>query len=336
MIRNKTFLYSFLICMFLAAACNQNAEHIKFSGETMGTYYAITIGKADVKIQTIKASVDSVLKEVNTQMSTYLSKSVLSQFNKYRDTVWFKAPKELISVVEESKNIYEQSDGCFDITVGPLVNLWGFGPENRPETVPSDNEIIARKILIGSDKLLVDKSFLMIKKKIPELYCDLSAIAKGYGVDAVAKFLEQKGIKDYLVEIGGEVRTRGKNQFGEEWKVGISSVDGGTGIQRVIHLSGNSIATSGDYRNYFEENGIRYSHTIDPRTGKPINHKLVSVSVICKECMSADGYATAIMVLGPEEGLAFAEKLNLPVFIIVKKKDGFKEIMTESFKKYLK
>ncbi len=334
----KIFLFLFIL---FYAGCSSKCEPIKLSGSTMGTFYNITIIKSDGNefdnlILNIQSKIDSVLKEVNLQMSTYIPVSELSKFNSSTDTGWISASAGLLKVIAEAKKISAESGNCFDITVGPLVNLWGFGPENRPEIIPSDGEIANRKNKIGDDKIELDTKAKKIRKKIPGLYCDLSAIAKGYGVDAVGLFLEKNGIENYLVEIGGEVRTRGKNDKNEDWKIGISSANGGNGIQKIASISGNSIATSGDYRNYFEENGIRYSHTIDPRTGKPINHKLVSVSVISKDCMTADGYATAIMVLGPEEGLAFAEKMNLPIFIIVKEKDGFKEKMTESFKKFLK
>lgn len=330
--------FLFLSVLLILVGCSR--EPVIFNGATMGTYYNITIIKTgdsgvDKRLENIQPAIDSVLKEVNMVMSTYIDSSDLSRFNRSADTGWVNADRELIKVFAESKRISAASGGAFDITVGPLVNLWGFGPEHRPTQMPTDSEITARDEITGIEKLKIDADNSRIRKEIPELYCDLSAIAKGYGVDKVGEFLEENGAGNYLVEIGGEVRTRGTNQRNTGWRVGISSADGSVNVKRIIALSDMSIATSGDYRNYFEHDGIRYSHTIDPRTGKPISHRLVSVSVLTPSCMTADGMATALMVLGPEKGFALAKNMNLPVYMIVKDSTGFVDKMTEEFKKFL-
>ena len=187
--------------------------------------------------------------------------------------------------------------------------------------------------IVGSQYLSIKDNLLI--KSIPDLYVDLSSIAKGYGVDFIAEYLQQLGVTNYLVDIGGELRVQGNKPKKEQWTLAIERPVAGQNVQRLIHIGTNGIATSGDYRNYFESDGIRYSHTINPKTGKPITHKLVSVSVINENCMLADGYATAITVLGPQAGLKFAEEHHLSVFLLVKEGDEFKEYYTPEFEPYL-
>ncbi len=217
-----------------------------------------------------------------------------------------------------------------------MVNLWGFGPEYQANKIPDDEEIKEKKALTGYKKLSVKLSPPAVKKDIPEIYCDLSAIAKGFGVDKITMLLDSIKIENYMVEIGGEVRTKGKTQQNKLWRIGIEAPDSPTDIQRIIVISDNSMATSGDYRNYYEKDGVRYSHTIDPLIGSPIAHKLASVTVIDKSSMIADGMATAINVLGPEEGYKFALREGLPVFMIVREKQGFVEKMTPEFKTFFR
>lgn len=328
-----------ILALILTSCSSQEKELVEYSGLTMGTTYSIKIldnNYKHIKFDKLQSGIDSLLVSFNKKMSTYIEDSELSLFNKAKDTVWLNCSKELANVMNEANKISEYSNGAYDITVGPLVNLWGFGPENKYEKIPSEEEIKNRKLKIGFKNLEIDVIKSKIKKRIPELYCDLSSIAKGQGVDKVSEFLENKGIKDYMVEIGGEVRTLGKNLEGDNWRIGINVPKEGNEIEKVISISGKSVATSGDYRNYFEENGIRYSHTINPSTGKPINHKLASVTVIYDNCMLADGYATAFNVLGESEGLKLANRLKIPVFMIVRNGNAFVEIMNNEFKKYLK
>jgi thiamine biosynthesis lipoprotein len=267
-------------------------------------------------------------------MSTYLKNSELSTFNFSFDTGWHDVSKDLAFVINEAKRIGEKSGRFYDITVGPIVNLWGFGPEGVPLAVPIESSILKAKLRTGIEKLYVDLESSKIKKSIPDLYIDLSSIAKGFGVDRTSMLLENYGIKNYMVEIGGEVRTAGTNEKKKQWRIGISTpVD--NQLQKIVSLSGVSIATSGDYLNYFEKQGIRYSHLIDPLTGRPISHNLASVSVIHKNCMIADAYATAINVMGTERGIDFAENEKLPVFMIVREGNKFIEKMTPEFKEYI-
>ncbi len=234
-----------------------------------------------------------------------------------------------------AREISEASGGAFDITVGPLVNAWGFGPENPTPDGPSDEELIALRERVDYRKVEVNVEECTIRKARPDIYCDLGAIAKGYAVDLVAVVLEDLGFTNYMVEVGGEVRAHGVNANGVPWQIGIEKPDvARRTIQRTISLVDMGMATSGDYRNYYERDGVRLSHTIDPRIGRPIAHKLASVTVLHKGCAMADGYATAFMVLGLDEGYALAENLGMAALFIVRDESGgFIEKPTPAFLK---
>ncbi|MCK4679113.1 MAG: FAD:protein FMN transferase [Bacteroidales bacterium] len=312
---------------------------IVISGKTMGTEYEVKIVTTETiskqQFIEVRNGIDSLLGVVNQQMSTYIDSSEISRFNCYEKTDWFPVSTETAEVFKQSLEVSEKSSGAFDITVGPLVNLWGFGPEKRNADVPSEESITQVMRFIGYRKISARLSPPSIKKKVSDVYCDLAAVAKGYGVDRIAEYLEFNGISDYLVEIGGEIRARGRNQRDTVWQVGIAVPENESGIQTVVSLNNLSMATSGDYRFYFEREGIRYSHIINPGTGKPITHKLASTTVIHTSCAYADAMATAIIVLGPGEGYKLALRENLPAFLIIREKDSFVEKMTPAFKKCL-
>lgn len=313
-------------------------EQIVLNGGTMGTSYNIKIVEPASTVldqEKLHADIKDLLHDINQQMSTYIDDSDLSLFNQAPANEWVAVSPNLVKVFRVAIELSEQSSGAFDITVGPLVNLWGFGPEHNQSELPSEQDIQKRKALIGYKNVQLRDDPPAIKKSIDGLYCDLSAIAKGWGVDQVADLIESKNLHNYLVEIGGEIRAKGSNVKGKPWRIGVSSPDPSTPLQKIIDVRDVGIATSGDYRNYFEKDGVRYSHTIDPRVGRPISHNLASITVIHESCMMADAYATAIDVLGVEEGMVLAKKQNLPAFFIVKTENGFKEEMTESFKQYI-
>ncbi|SFU71760.1 FAD:protein FMN transferase [Xenorhabdus koppenhoeferi] len=327
-----------LFAVMLLAACG-GPEQQNLNGQTMGTYYSVKY-VADSSVpapENLQKEIDRLLEEVNDQMSTYRPNSELSRFNQSREVNKpFPVSAATAKVVKEAIRINKLTEGALDVTVGPLVNLWGFGPEGRITKAPTDEELATRRVWTGIEHLSIEGNNLI--KAIPELYVDLSSIAKGYGVDAVAEYLESQSIKNYMVDIGGEVRTSGNNGKGNPWRIAIEKPSD-TGIaqsaQEIIEPGNMSVATSGDYRNYFEQNGVRYSHTINPKTGRPITHNLVSITVIAPTCMSADGFSTGLDVLGPEKGMELAEKLNIPVFMIVKTKEGFEERYSTAFKSYL-
>lgn len=310
-------------------------EQISFSGPTMGTTYTVKyITTADsLSRSELKAQVDGVLLHVNKLMSTYDPTSELSEFNKQPAGTTIEASSDLAYVLDEALKISEQSGGKYDVTVGPLVNLWGFGPGKHNDEVPSEKAIETAKEKVGYHHLIVDGKNIT---KTNDVYVDLSSIAKGFGVDQVARTLKEAGVSSYLVEVGGEIIVAGHKVDGSPWQVGIESPAGGHNIaQRVIAADNVAIATSGDYRNYFEKGGVRYSHTIDPTSGRPITHRLVSVTVIDSNTMRADGLATAITVLGPVKGLEFAQEFNIAAYMLVKEDTGFVEQYSDSFKPYL-
>jgi thiamine biosynthesis lipoprotein len=326
-----------LIVLFLLSACSQPQQEVQLTGRTMGTTYSVKYlekeGIPDSAI--VQAEIDRLLELVNDQMSTYRKTSELSRFNQHTTAEPFLVSEDTAKVINEAIRLNVLTSGALDVTVGPLVNLWGFGPEARQEVVPTETELAERRAIIGIQHLSINNNELT--KDIPELYVDLSTIAKGWGVDKVADYLQQLGSEDYLVEIGGELRLKGKNKEGVAWRIAIEkpSTDART-IQEIIEPGNMGLATSGDYRNYFERDGIRYSHIINPETGKPISHKVVSVSVLDPSCMTADGLATGFMVLGAEKALELANRDNIPMFMVVKTDDGFEEIASDAFKPYLK
>lgn len=313
-------------------------EQVNLDGKTMGTYYSIKyVGSKDTPApRALQQEIDKRLELVNDQMSTYRPDSELSRFNLSRAVnTPFPVSPATAKVVSEAMRINQLTKGALDVTVGPLVNLWGFGPEGRTSSVPAEQELERRRAWVGIDRLAVQGNALI--KTVPELYVDLSAIAKGYGVDVVAEYLQSQHIDNYMVDIGGEVRTRGHNGENTPWRIAIEKPAAGAeqSAQEIIQPGEMAIATSGDYRNYFEQDGVRYSHTIDPTTGRPIAHRLASITVLAPSCMIADGVSTGLNVLGPDAGMALANELGIPVFMIVKTDEGFEERISEAFKPYL-
>ncbi|WP_394176490.1 FAD:protein FMN transferase [Thalassotalea litorea] len=332
------------LCVFLLActepqseksgndASLQQQQELQFSGYTMGPIvYTVKLiaNKQEVERSDLASEVDELLVSLNKKMSTWDKSSELSLINQGSAEQTYHVSEELLVVLSESKRLATLTQGSLDVTVGPLVNLWSFGPENRPEKVPSEQEIADAKSRVGINKMTLQGDAL---RKQQALYIDLSAIAKGYAVDKVAELLEQRGYVNYLVDIGGEMRIKGNKIDNKPWRIAVEKpVSGTRAVQKVIMPGDNAVATSGDYRNYFEVDGVRYSHTIDPATGWPIDHKLVSVTVVHPSAMTADGLATAIEVMGPEKGLQFAKQHRLAVYLISKTDDGFLEHSTDAF-----
>jgi len=306
-------------------------------GRTMGTTYNIKIivENDSVNIAALKKDIELALFNVNQEMSTYIDDSELSRFNQLSSKESVTISNGLTRVIKEAVRLGNITNGSLDVTVGPLVNLWGFGPEYHLENVPSDELLEQTKSKVGIQHINLNGNEL--SKNIEMLYIDLSTIAKGYGVDLIAELIEQKGIQNYLVEIGGEMRVKGFKHTGELWHVAIEKpVSNERAVQQVIVPKDNAVATSGDYRNYFESNGQRFSHIINPATGKPINHNLVSVTVIHPSSMTADGLSTAMMVMGEQDALAFANEHDIAAYFISKSDNGFVEQSTVKFSQYFK
>ena len=304
----------------------------------MGTYYRVSlIDQSNENLEHLKDNISDILDNVNAQMSTYLPDSQISKFNIQQSSEWYEVPADLVFVSQKAQQIYQQTQGQFDPTIGPLVNLWSFGPDQKPLAVPEHEVLQITRNIVGANKLNIRDQPPALKKSIPTLKLDLSAIAKGYAVDKIAAFLISMGQAHFLIDIGGELRAVGMNLTQQPWRVGIEKpqLEVTQSVQQIVSISGKSIATSGSYRNYFEQDEKRYSHIINPQTGYPIEHKLVSVSVVSDDCMSADAYATALMVLGPERGYDFALQYGLAVYMIEKKGEQFVSKFTPQMKPFM-
>lgn len=325
------------VSAMLLAGCSKPVELVHISGPTMGTGYNVKyiVQEGQPTPEQLQTEIDKVLEKVNDEMSTYRPDSELSRFNQHKTNQPFAVSKDTATVVREALRINKLTEGAMDVTVGPIVNLWGFGPEDRPDVVPTAQQLAERRAITGIQHLSETGDTLI--KDIPELYVDLSSIAKGRGTDEVADYLESIGIHNYMVEVGGEIRVKGTNRDGVAWRIAVEKpVEGQRSVENIIEPGDMAIATSGDYRNYFEEDGVRYSHIINPKTGTPINNKVVSVTVLDPSCMTADGLSTGLMVLGEQEGLRIANLHNIPVLYIVKTDNGFEEFSSNAFKPYLK
>ncbi len=329
------------ICLF-AVGCSRSEnvarETVSFEGGIMGTTYHITVVAelSDVASASTAEAIEHALKHVDGKMSTYKADSEISRLNQAPGGVYVPLSAETFAMLQLALEINRETEGAFDITVGPLVNAWGFGP-TALENPPTEEELAALRKLVGPDKIELDSLTNSVRKSAKGVYCDLSAIAKGYAVDLVAELLKSRNLNAFMVEVGGEVRCSGLNAAGVPWNIAIEKpVSEGRVLQEVVGLSYISLATSGNYRNFYEIDGKRISHTIDPATGKPVDHALASASVLHERCALADAYATAMMVLGPEKGMEVAERLKLPVMFVLHGEDGtFETRQSDSFGRFV-
>lgn len=325
-------------CWLLAACGGPGEELIEFSGTTMGTTYSVKVVHAPDSFDPdqLNREIDRILEQIDQKMSTYDPDSELSRFNQSDSTEWIDVSEELFLVIEEALRVSLLTEGAFDITVGPLVNLWGFGPDMQTADLPPDEDIAGALSRVGYGHIHIRNTPPAIRKDRADIYLDLSALAKGYAVDKVAEYLESLGISNYLVDVGGELRLKGHNARGKSWSIGIEKPSPGRRtVQQIIQISDAGMATSGDYRNFFEKDGKRYSHTISPRTGRPVTHTLASVTVISESAMYADAMATALLVLGPETGYQLASREKLAALFIAISPDGLVEKHTAQFDQYL-
>ncbi len=313
-------------------------EVSSFAGPTMGTRYSVSIvTKSPQSVLTaIQEQVDTRLAEINRQMSTYDAESELSKFNQTTGNDWFAVSAETVLVIEFALKVAVDSGGAFDPTVGPAVNLWGFGPEKDQVLPPAEADIAMTLADVGFDKVEVRRDPPALRKSVPGLYVDLSAIAKGYAVDEISALLDKGGYSSSMVEIGGEVRTRGTKPGDKLWQIGVETPNAaGRSLQKVIELRDAALATSGDYRNFFEYEGVRYSHTIDPHTGRPVLHNMAAVSVIADTCMQADAWATALLVMGDELGYDWCVANEVAALFLVRRDQEIVEHATPEFQKLL-
>jgi len=308
-----------------------------FAGPTMGTTWTVKVvpgDHPDTDQPAAEQAIIDALADVNGRMSTWLPDSELSRFNDNPTVEPVPVSDDLRHVLREALRLSEVSGGAFDVTVGPLVNAWGFGPTDGG-TPPTDAEVEALRPRIGYQRLTLDDDARTLRKAHPEMRVDLSAIAKGYGVDRASFALDKLGYARYMVEVGGEVRAKGLNATGQPWQIGIEKPDEGErAVQEVVPLRDMAMATSGNYRNFYEKDGKRLSHTIDPTTGHPVDHRLASVSVFHPDCMTADGWATTLNVLGEQRGYDLAVAQDVAALLLIKAPDGqFTEKVTPAFER---
>ncbi|HEY7773634.1 MAG TPA: FAD:protein FMN transferase [Marinagarivorans sp.] len=326
-----------LFC-FLVVSCEQAPKHetVAFSGSTMGTTYNIKLIVKPEQRQAAKATqvaIDSLLKEFNQSLSSYIKDSEIMTINAAPTQQWLPVSMRFLKVLKLSQEISALSEGAFDVTVAPLVNLWGFGPEWQKDQVPSEQAIAKALAVVDYTAIGIDEQGGRIQKLKP-VQLDFSAIAKGYGVDELATYLWQQGFHHFMVEIGGELRLHGHNAQGKPWRIGVESPQA-SGKIKPVSLSEVGMATSGDYRNYFEQNGVRFSHTIDPSTGHPITHNLASATVVASTAAKADALATAFSVMGGDKAMALAKREGIAVYLIERKGEAFVARYSPAFSPYL-
>ena len=297
-------------------------------GKTMGTFWRVSVINLDeAKAEALRQKVQAQLDADDRLLSTWKNDSALMRFNHSPGTSPWPVNEAMADIVTMSLRIGAKTHGAMDITVGPLVNLWGFGPDKQPVKTPDPQQIAAAKARSGLQHLTVinQAGQQYLQKDIPDLFVDLSTVGEGYAADHLARLMEQEGISRYLVSVGGALVSRGMNAEGQPWR----------GVQAIVDINGHGISTSGSYRNYYELDGKRISHVIDPQTGRPIDHKLVSVTVIAPTALEADGWDTGLMVLGPEKAQDVVREQGLAVYMIVKEGDGFKTWMSPQFRAFL-
>ena len=317
---------------------SQSVKNPIIQGETMGTSYSITLsGRVNrSELEELPKLIQTELGEINRQMSTWDPNSEISAINRSDEAGPYDISPSFATVIDKSILLSRATRGAFDPTLNPLLNLWGFGSEIPERKIPSDAEIAATREKTGWDKIWLDEN-RKLWKAIPRLELNLGAIAKGHGVDQIARLLSNAGYENWFVEIGGEVVVRGNNPDGDPWRIGIqfpSRNPMDSRLQGIIYLTGGAVATSGDYRNYIEEDGATYSHILDPRSGRTVLSDTASVTVTAPSCMEADGVATALFVMGPEEGLPWIEEQPaLEAMLLVRDKNGkISELFSSGFK----
>ena len=337
MIRRAVILV-FSLSLWSCSDGNSRLPEYELSGATMGTRFSVKLVAPDERIDkdALQQQLVQRLARIEERMSTYVADSEIARFNSSSSTDWIAVSDELCSIVNSAIGISKFTGGAFDITVGPLVNLWGFGPDGVTTEPPSDEEISRVRQRVGFKKLDANCSAPAIRKLQPDVYLDLSAYAKGYAVDQLAELLDQAAFKNYLVEIGGELRVRGHNASIEKWAIAVEKPIGyERDIQTIVRLTDGAMATSGDYRNFFEHRGNRYSHTIDSQTGRPVIHNVAAVTVISETAAFADAIATALLVLGNEHGFEFAERENIAAYFLSRNESGIEEYRTRMFSRLM-
>lgn len=342
-----TFLrMALLSVVILLTGCDNTSEPVApkaavtvLDGKTMGTFWRVSvIGIGKAQADELQKKVQRLLDGDDMLLSTWKNDSALMRFNHSQSLTPWPVSEAMADIVTESLRVGQKTHGAMDITVGPLVNIWGFGPEKQPVKTPTQAQIDAAKARTGLQYLSVinraGQQFL--QKSLPDLYVDLSTVGEGYAADHLAQLMTQEGISRYLVSVGGALVSRGMNADGQPWRVAIQKpTDRENAVQAIVDINGYGISTSGSYRNYYELDGQRISHVIDPQTGRPITHKLVSVTVIAPTALEADAWDTGLMVLGPQKAQQVVREQGLAVYMILKEGEGFTTWMSPQFRSFL-
>ncbi len=328
---------SAIVLLYLSVlSCREKPASIdSFAGFAQGTTYSVVyVNNKKIGPDLLKSEMEKILTDFDMSLSLYKDSSVISRINRNEDVV---PDKYFIEVFRKSQRISELTDGAFDITVGPLVKAWGFGPDSHKNFSEPKRDSLMK--LIGMDKVSIENG--RVEKADPAIKLDVNAIAQGYSVDVLCEYLDKKGFKNYLIEIGGEVRAKG-TKAGAHWRIGIDKpVDNnnspGETLQAIIRISDKSLATSGNYRKFYVEDGVKYSHTIDPRTGYPAKNRLLSATIIADDCATADGIATACMVMGKEKAIEFIiEHPEFSAYFVYSDDTGnFSTWYSESLKEFI-
>lgn len=337
----KTTIAILLTVAALSPGCVQNAKVQALGGQSMGSTWSVKYVGTDASIAATRSAIIARLDLVDRQMSTWKSDSDLSRFNSAPASTWHVLPDELFGVLDEALKLAADTAGAYDPTVGPMVDLWGFGPGATRREPPDPALIDALRARVGWRHVQLDRPAHRAWQA-GGVHVDLSSIAPGFAVDQIADYLQQHSIPDYLVEVGGELRAQGSKPDGTAWQVAIQrpldndTADDSVVAEHVVSLRQAALGSSGDYRHFFEDRGRRYAHRIDPRTGYPLDNGIASVTVMREHCIDADSLATALSVLGVEQGMDYANRHAIAALLIVRKDDGFEEHMTPLFAALLK
>lgn len=305
----------------------------------MGTAYSVRVSGLPPAVSEpqVRATIAAVLERIDTSMSGYRRDSEIARFNASRSTAWYEVSADVVNVVAVASQVSAASQGALDITVAPLVELWGFGPAGPRLGVPAEHEVRGALAHVGFEKLAVRLVPPALRKEDPQLTVDLNAVAPGYAVDVLTGELDRLGLADFMIEIGGEVRVRGHNAQGNPWRIAVEKpIDAEPEALFVLELTDRAVTTSGEYRHYDVRGGKRYSHTIDPRTGAPLEHDLAAVVVVSSSAVLADAWATAFNVLGERAGYALAEQRQMPVLFITRRNDRWDRRATPWFEPYFR
>ena len=341
----KTIRLSFKVILIsivlssLSACGFSKQQGVSLEGIVGTASWQVTLDELPPKVTTdiLQTQLNQVFQQVNHLIGSWDKTSEISQFNQSNSTDWFSVSPELATLVKTTLSLSQESGGLYDVTVGPLIRLWGFSAEGTSQDkVPTEAEIALAKAKVGYQKLQVRLEPPALRKTQPDVVVELASVADGFAADQASHYLDTLGVKNYMVEMAGEIRTRGLSPRGDAWRIAIEKpIEIGQAVQQGIQLPDAGLATSGDYRNFFTANGRRYSHTLDPLSGYPVQHRLASVSVLEDNTTLADGYATLLMAMGEERGKTFADEKGLKAFFIWRTDKGFDTYATQSFNKFI-